>query len=341
MKDIKLLHGGVLVIGGSNIDLQGRSLAPFVPGDSNPGRIVRAFGGVGRNIAENCVLLGLPTALLTAFGDDEDGRLLEEDCAAKGIDASMSLRAGAPTARYLCAIDADGSLVAAVADMAVMELIGPEYLESRRPILDAAGCIVADANLPRRSLEWLASRYGRKARKAWKADVLDSASPAGIRPFPLLFLDTVSSAKAARAIGLSGEFDCAKPNLAEAAVLAGTGEAGAEELCASLTAKGGMPSELYISLGGKGMYYYTSEGEEGHVSLPAPGSRPEPVNRSGAGDAACAALVWATMRACPAREKARYALTAAMLASASPEPVARGLSPSSLMGSARLMFPEE
>jgi len=267
-----------------------------------------------------------------------DGRLLEEDCAAKGIDASMSLRAGAPTARYLCAVDADGSLVAAVADMAVMELIGPEYLESRRPILDAAGYIVADANLPRRSLEWLASRYGRKARKA---DGLDSASPAGIRHFPLLFLDTVSSAKAARAIGLSGEFDCAKPNLAEAAVLAGTGEAGAEELCARLVANGGMPSELYISLGEKGMYYYTSEGEEGHVSLPAPGSRPEPVNRSGAGDAACAALVWATMRACPAREKARYALTAAMLASASPEPVARGLSPSSLMGSARLMFTEE
>ena len=48
----------IAVVGGVNIDIGGRSDAPLVAGDSNPGRIRSSLGGVGRNIAHNLALLG-------------------------------------------------------------------------------------------------------------------------------------------------------------------------------------------------------------------------------------------------------------------------------------------
>lgn len=325
----------VVIIGGTNIDIQGKSDAPFILADSNPGRIIKASGGVGRNIAENCARLGLSTWLITAFGDDEDARFLQSDCERKGIVVSASLRARAPTARYICAINNDGSLVAAVADMAIVDLLTPEFLASRKSYLDSADYIVADANLPASSLAWLAQGYGRTARAATG------------RRSPRLFLDTVSSAKAVKAKELTGEFDCMKPNRAEAAILAGvTGLAGTEAvepetLCAAMASRGKIPGELFISLGEKGIYYYTDIADRGRVCLPAPELRPVSINRSGAGDAACAALVWADARGYGMRDKARYALAAAMLTTASPEPVAPDLDETALETRTRLMFSEE
>ena len=257
------------------------------------------------------------------------GFSLREDCAAKGIDVSESLVVSKPTARYLCALDTDGRLVAAVADMAIMELLTPLFLESRKPLFDKADFIVADANLPAPSLAWLARRYGRAARVAEKRDL------------PLLFLDTVSTAKTRKTVGLSGEFDCIKPNRAEAAILAGVPEAEPAKLRESLGAAGALPAELYISLGEKGIYYYTDVYGEGVMRLPAPELRPAVVNRSGAGDAACAALIWATAKGFGAKDKACCALTASMLAAASAEPVSPDISEASFEARMRAFYPEE
>jgi len=110
MMDTRKGKARVVVVGGANVDIQGKSFAPFIPGDSNPGRIVRACGGVGRNIAENCARLGMPTWLIAAFGDDQDGAFLSDSCERIGIDLGGSLRAHAPTPRYLCALGPDGGL---------------------------------------------------------------------------------------------------------------------------------------------------------------------------------------------------------------------------------------
>ena len=42
-----------VVVGGANVDIGGRSAAPLVPADSNPGTITLSLGGVGRNIAQS------------------------------------------------------------------------------------------------------------------------------------------------------------------------------------------------------------------------------------------------------------------------------------------------
>ncbi|MCV5755554.1 kinase, partial [Escherichia coli] len=43
----------VVVVGGANLDVKVRTLAPAVLGTSNPGVSTQAPGGVARNIAEN------------------------------------------------------------------------------------------------------------------------------------------------------------------------------------------------------------------------------------------------------------------------------------------------
>jgi len=156
-----------------------------------------------------------------------------------------------------------------------------------------------------------------------------------------LFLDTVSTAKARRAVGLSGEFDCIKPNGAEAAILAGVPESEPTKLRENLAAAGALPAELYISLGEKGIYYYTDVAGEGLIRLPAPEFRPKVLNRSGAGDAACAALIWATAKGFGAEDKARCAITAAMLAASSAEPVSPDLGETTFEARVRSIFPEE
>lgn len=342
----------VVIVGGTNLDIQGKSFAPFSPEDSNPGICSRSAGGVGRNIAENCVRLGLDTRILTVFGSDEDSAFLEADCIAKGIDTSGSFHIEGSCARYLCLLDERGNLVGAVADMAAMDALAPDVLDSRRALLDAARIIIADANIPAESLAWLASRYGRSPKTRPDGE---SSVPASRRP--LLFLDPVSAAKAKKAVGISGEFDAMKPNLGEASVLAGMGrmpvlslsgelfrlEEKLEEArrCSQILASlHRAPAELYLSLGESGILYHSESGEEGHIPLPPAEVRPAVVNRSGAGDAACAALAWATLRGFGPQQKACCAITAALITSGSLDPVSPELNPGHLQALMSELFPD-
>jgi pseudouridine kinase len=341
----------IVIVGGTNLDIQGKSFAPFSPEDSNPGSCSRSAGGVGRNIAENCVRLGIDTRIVTVFGSDEDSAFLEADCISKGIDTSGSHHIVGNCARYLCLLDERGNLVGAVADMAAMDALTPEVLDSRRTLLDAARIIIADTNIPAESLAWLASRYGRSSRILPDGE---AAAPALQRP--LLFLDPVSAAKAAKAVGISGEFDAMKPNLGEASVLAGVGRrpvlslsgelplleekrAEARRCSQILASLHRAPAELYLSLGEFGILYHSESGEEGHIPLPPADVRPEVVNRSGAGDAACAALAWATLQGFSPQQKACCAITAALITSSSLDPVSPELDPGHLKALMNTLFP--
>ncbi len=272
---------------------------------------------MGRNIAENCARLGLSVALVTAFGDDEGSRWLEDTCGKSGISTAESLRVPGPCAAYLCLLDADGSLAGAVADMDIMEEITPSFLGDKRELFDAATIIVADANLPEASLGWLAHTYGRGSRHRLSGE------------FPLLFLDPVSSAKAARIRGLSMEFDCIKPNLAEARIIAGSVSEGAEDIVAKMETEGTMPGELFISLGPRGIFF-SGRGERGRIALPPASMLPPVASRSGAGDAAMAAIVHARLEGRNMAAAARMALAAAVLASSSIDTVSNQMTVSGL-----------
>ena len=76
----------VCVVGGANVDIEGRVPGSLLLADSNLGTVIRSPGGVGRNIAENLTRLDTPTRLITALGRDDNGTWLHDLTAASGVD---------------------------------------------------------------------------------------------------------------------------------------------------------------------------------------------------------------------------------------------------------------
>lgn len=86
----------------------GESLADVAVGLDGVTR--RMPGGSPLNVAFGVARLGVPTTLLTSFGDDEDGRLLAEHVRAGGVRlAPHSMRPGATTSTALARLGPDGS----------------------------------------------------------------------------------------------------------------------------------------------------------------------------------------------------------------------------------------
>jgi pseudouridine kinase len=301
----------VVVVGGMNIDIQGKSFLPFRAGDSNPGFLSLMPGGVGRNIAENLARLGARVQLVSVLGDDEHAVILESSCAEAGIGLEAALRLkGRPSCSYLCILDSDGSLAGGLSAMDAIDQLKPERLAERAALLDAADLILIDANIPESSISWLAERY-----------------PPGTKR-PLLGFDPVSVKKAERGRASLQSFAFAKPNRAEAALLAdlpNDAASGPMELASSLRAKG--LGEAFISLGFEGLVAegFGPEGrsrERWIARLPAKSPAGlEVVNSSGAGDAACAAIAWGLLCGAGLGERCALALAAATLAVASESPV--------------------
>lgn len=291
----------VAVYGGANIDIQARCDRRYRAADSNPGRASVSLGGVGRNIADNLARLGVATELVTVFGGDENAAVLADGCRALGIEVGQSLiLPDEATSRYICILDADGSLVGAVAAMRAIDRFGPAELAARFGPGDDADLVVIDANLPADTIALAAERWRDK---------------------PML-LDTVSASKASRAAGIVGRFSILKPNVPEARALLGLAPEDPPDqsddalrlLGKRLRDRG--VREPFISIGSRGLLWM----EDGDAGIAAPLKLPV-VNVSGAGDAAAAALVWATINNESPRQKARLAIAAASLCAASPEVV--------------------
>ena len=256
-----------VVVGGVNVDIGGRSHAPLVPADSNPGTVTVSLGGVGRNIAHNMRLLGMDVRLLTAFGNDMNGQRVASSCMELGIDIRNTLRLDdAATSTYLYLTDEQGEMALAVSDMAVCDRITPEYLAANLPLLHGARVIVADANIPAASLAWLAEHC---------------TAP--------LFIDPVSTAKAEKLRPILSGIHTLKPNALEAALLSGVDADApdAVERAADILLEKGV-KRLFISMGAKGVYV-----AEGDTRFHLPNLAGRMVNTTGCGDAFTAALAWA------------------------------------------------
>ena len=63
----------ISIVGGANMDIIGFPSDKLIIKDSNPGQVKVVLGGVGRNIRENLVRLGVETKLISAVGSDVYG----------------------------------------------------------------------------------------------------------------------------------------------------------------------------------------------------------------------------------------------------------------------------
>lgn len=147
-----------VVIGGANVDMKARSAAPATPQTSNPGHASMAPGGVGRNIAENLARLGDRVHLITMVGRDALGVGLLEHTAAAGVRVDHVARTDHATGTYTVVLDANGEMIIAISDMAAIEDLGPEQLQSARDVISTAGVLVLDGNLRRDTFEYALDR---------------------------------------------------------------------------------------------------------------------------------------------------------------------------------------
>lgn len=143
----------ILCIGSVLWDVIGRTDLPMVAGNDKPGRITRIPGGVALNIAMTLRKVDLTPALISVVGDDADGRDLLVACGRMGlITEHMLIDPKLPTDQYM-AIEAQGALVAALADAHSLEKAGARILaaleDGRLGTPDApwAGPIAVDGNL--------------------------------------------------------------------------------------------------------------------------------------------------------------------------------------------------
>ncbi len=119
----------ILCIGAVLWDIIGRTSLPMIQGNDKPGQITRLPGGVALNIAMALRQFDLSPALLSVVGTDAEGRDLIEACNSLGLDTSyMRVDPDLPTDRYM-AIEAQGALVAAIADAHTLEAAGAAILE--------------------------------------------------------------------------------------------------------------------------------------------------------------------------------------------------------------------
>ena len=285
-------RGPVLVIGSSGVDIIGRLCNEIQPGTSNPSQIRIAYGGVARNVAENLARLGYPVILLSAVGLDDRGSALIEHIQATGVDTSAVVRSAEfPTGSYLAVVNNRGELQFALDDMRACASITPRLLRKNHLLFEQASLVYIDANLSKESLR----------------SAITIARRAGVP----IAADPTSDNLAGRLIPFLGDLYMISPNLTEAGILCeGSMDAGKRwqvmEMARKLVGKG--IKLVILTLARHGVYYATSE-TAGYV----PATRTEIIDPTGAGDALCAAVVFALLNNFPLDDAIRLGVSAASL----------------------------
>ena len=280
----------ITVVGGINIDIEGSPFEKLKYHDSNPGRINLAFGGVGRNIAENAARLGGDVAMVSVIGDDQMGKAAKMELEDLGVDTScIRTMQGRNSAMYLSILDDRKDMELALCDMDIIEAITPAFLEDYRDFIAGSGIIALDGNLSEELLCCCVEMF---------------------RGIPVFF-DPVSSAKAVKARNCLGGFDSIKPNIIEAEILTGITIDGDEDVRRAadrLLEKG--VKRVFITLNRDGVYYRDSE-SEGFIR---PADNLKIVSATGAGDSFSATILLGSVQQRKTDEIARMGMAAASIA---------------------------
>ncbi|SLM85510.1 MULTISPECIES: PfkB family carbohydrate kinase [Vagococcus] len=258
----------IVVIGGLNMDIAGLSGSNYHEKDSNIGEITLSIGGVGQNIAQNLTRLEAPTYLITVYGDDSFGTILENDCLNNQINLDYAQKIkNAHSSTYLYVANNQGDMVTAINDMTIVNQMTPNFLEERLPFINQAEIVVIDGNISQESIEFLAKNV-----------------------VPPIFVDPVSLAKVERFENVLNRIDTLKPNDLEAELLTGIKvtdiETGKE---AALTLNKRGVKNVFISLGSQGIL--CSRHDEEPTLIPPIAKKI--ISTNGAGDCTMATIAWA------------------------------------------------
>ncbi len=287
----------VIVIGGANVDIKGRSSGSFIGGTSNPGEVTLTAGGVARNIAENLARLGVETELVTVLGDDANGHIVRDACSRAGVGLSFAITCKHPTGTYLVVLSKQGELISAISDMSAIESLKPAQLEAVAHWLGQADMIAADCNISADCLTWLAE-YCAKYRKR-------------------LLIEPVSVTKSQKLLRLKHPVFAITPNSQQLASL--TRE---KEECAAIAKLHAMGfANIVVHRGAGGALASDGESLEAVEAFPLD----EIADVTGAGDAAVAGLIRGLLDGLPLAKAARLGQSASSFKLGTVESVAHDL----------------
>ena len=277
----------ICVIGGANIDIVGSSIDPLQNFDSNPGEISIAYGGVGRNIAQICALLGENIKFVTCFSGDSYGQSMKEDCKRLGMDVSMSSTVeDLPSSMYIALLDNNRDMKLGMSDMRILRRMDAKMLQPILETLHEDDIIIIDSNLDMESIEYIAIHA--KARIA---------------------ADPVSAHKASRLKSVLNHLDIFKPNQFEASELTGVWIKDEETARQNLDwfIEHGV-KEVIISMADRGILLGTAEHKTWFTHRPI-----NMENATGGGDSLLGAYVASRLAGkCPL-ESMRFGISAAVI----------------------------
>jgi pseudouridine kinase len=284
----------VSAIGGANIDVHGRSHRELKHNDSNPGNVHLSAGGVARNVAENLARLDVDSRLITAVGDDERGKMLQQLSSDAGINMQYVLEIpSGVTSTYLSVLDNNGDMLVGISEMSIIDQLDAELLQTHQAMLEQSSLVIIDCNLTDDALGWLAKSLGDTP----------------------IFADTVSSAKAARLRPYLHAIHTLKTSTIEVEALTGRDAGNPDQLQDIADHLHGEGVErVFVTRGEDGVFYSTRE-DRGVSKL----NRSQQINNAGgAGDAFLAGLAYAWLRDLPLQDSTQFALAAADITMSDP-----------------------
>jgi len=153
----------VLIIGAQNIDIFAKTNNEYLLHDSNLANIHIAFGGVGRNIAENIRRMDNQTAFLSIFGDDYFSKSAIASLKDLDIDISQSLfLENASNSVYLGVMDKENDLFIGLNDMDILEKLNSEFLSKKIEYINSFDILVIDNNLSIEAIKYLLTTFNKK-----------------------------------------------------------------------------------------------------------------------------------------------------------------------------------
>ncbi len=249
----------VVIVGGSNIDVFAVSDKAIIGYDSNPGKVYEAFGGVGRNIAENLGRLKCRPTLITAIGKNEIPQFKVH------LDAAgVELRAieTNETSRYIAVLNNDYDMYVGISAMKVMEDLSIHDFKPYIEKIRNADIVVLDTNLEETVFHYLLKQCKNE-----------------------IYIDGISTQKIQKIIPFLDRITVLKLNELEARSLFSDFKGPRELLIDKLKDTG--INEIYLTVGKEGVYQIIGNNVIHQKLLPI-----QKAYTTGAGDAFLSGVVY-------------------------------------------------
>lgn len=253
----------ILVIGGTNIDINATSINEIVLKDSNIGNIEISIGGVAKNIAENLARLDLDVSFLTILGNDHYADVAIDYLKGLNLNLIYGKSKNHPTSTYLAVFDQNHDMEIGINDMKATDELDSNFIKEKINF-DLYDLVVIDSNLCQKTLEYIAKNCHKP-----------------------IYAESISVNKVKRLKPLLSHFKAIKCNKIEALAITDNKNHDSIESIAKDIASQGV-KEVYITDGGNGSYLYKDK-KLYHM----PSYQVNIINTTGAGDAFYSGVIYA------------------------------------------------